>query len=181
MPSNKVLEERLDELAARVPRLRQMSAGGGAVDTEVVIPAEAMNLTLGAAALADFGDAVVYWALDAAASEAVAGAAQVPAGWATFNVVARMLNVAATAGNLRLRVDTAITPTGALPTVTTGTATTVAASATANLIFEATLATGVVRPANGTARVSFTRLGADVADTLANDVGLVELRLVKTA
>lgn len=144
-----------------------------------LLPAEQMVISSGTPVLADNLDVAVYWSLDPAATETVAGKVLIPDHWATFNILARFLNTTGTGGNVRVRADLGTLTTGAIPSVSTGTVTTVAISATQFLIAEATLRSAVTVPGERRVGVSISRVGADGADTLAGDCGLLDVKLVR--
>src|SRR4051812_919059 len=95
-------------------------------DDVLLLPAEQMLTTSGTPSTADSLDVAVYWALDAATTETVAGKVLIPDHWSTFNILARFLNTTASGGNVRVRADLGTLANGAIPSVSTGTVATVA-------------------------------------------------------
>jgi hypothetical protein len=174
--------DRLVVLTAAGPANATITMANAKVRRDTMyVPAEQMVLTAGTPVIADNLDVATYWSLDSATTETVAGKTLVPDHWVTFDIVVRLLNTTASGGNVRMRADLGTLTTGAIPSVSTGTVTTVAVSATQFLIAEATLRTALAVPADRRVGVSISRVGADGADTLAGDVGLLDVKLARAS
>lgn len=142
------------------------------------IGADEMGLVTGAPSFSGTG-VTGSWLLDAAATEGVSAKRTIPDHWATFNVTVRFMNAVAAAGDVALRCDISSQINGAIPARTVGSVVIVTASATQFLITESTLITGFAVPADKRVHFTFNRVGADVGDTLANDIGLIDARLIR--
>lgn len=132
--------------------------------------------TFGSAALGNLGgttNRVAAMLMDAAATEIVGASALVPPGWNTVNVKLHWSNAGAGAGDVYWRAravskaDTEDTNAGGSDTNTTATA------PVANVLKITTILTGIAVEGNELLAIHLTRIGGDVADTLANDAGIL--------
>lgn len=122
-----------------------------------------------------------FLSFDQAGQEFVAGHARIPDSWTTYDVTARMLNPVASSGNVRVQVNICTITAGSAISPSNGTVTTVAASSTQWRPFEATFRTGVTIGADRRVGITFLRIAADAADTLPNDLGLIDITLTKAS
>ncbi|WP_416954507.1 hypothetical protein ACNKF0_19685 [Nocardioides sp. T5] len=115
--------------------------------------------------------------LDSAASEIVAATIELPRSWNNYAIDAVWTNVGAWAGNVVLRCDNATRGTGET-IATPGSAVPVTAAAgAAGVIMTTTLIASAPNTTGELLVLGVVRAGADAADTLANDIGLLGLRL----
>jgi len=150
--------------------------------TPLHITARAMNGFNGSPALGAVGTVWQAWLLDAAATETVVFTTRFPTGWATYDIVLNWTNAGAGAGDVRWNYLTRTAANGVqLNSAAVEVNVTVTAPAQ-NDLKVTTLASGLAVPAAGSAHlIRLGRIGADAADTLANDCGLIDCLLVKAS
>jgi len=150
------------------------------------ISGSAMSATSGSPIVNQVG-AGNFWArkavmlMDSAALEIVQATVIIPPGWSTANMYLWWTNAGAGSGNVRLAVwDWDISDGNSIDGDDLIYLDNVAAPA--QLVAERTLIAGT-RPVTGNALLSFqiARVGDDVADTLANDVGVIGFELVRAS
>lgn len=122
------------------------------------------------------------WLMDGAATEDIASLAFVPSGWATYNVVVRYVNAGAGSGDVRwsyLRADLPADDIVTAATTSVGSSTSTAGAT--DVLKSHTIQSGVAVPASGLVVIQIRRIGGDAADTLADDIGVVYVNLVKAS
>jgi hypothetical protein len=156
--------------------------GGGGSASNLLIVAGAMTPRFGSPTLTSAG-AVPFprWLLDGASTlESLMMIAQVPEGWATYDVVIVGSNDTNATGNVRLgtTVDL-IAPTGTLLGVSQAAPVKIAAAEGLGVRQETVIATGLSRSVSsrGFIRVSIIRDPRIAEDTLAGDYGILWLEL----
>lgn len=153
--------------------------------TSLFIPAQQFAATSGSPVMGTSGAVAAIMLFDQTGTEAASAFVQVPAGWVSYDIELWFVNAAASAGNVVWRCDRSNLGFGGGETIdpaTAGTQRTEAANATANVVTVTTMDSAISAPTAGemlTLRIR--RIGGDAADTLANDAGLVGLRLVKAS
>lgn len=148
----------------------------------VPVTAGAMVPINGSPSLGAVGSIHPCWLLDAAATETVSLTTQVPAGWQTFDIVALWTNAGAGTGDVVLDVIHRATALGTALTSGPAQTTTTFAAPTQDVLAVSVLAAAVPVPsASQLLAIRVGRIGTDAADTLANDIGLIEIRLVKAS
>lgn len=160
------------------------SLGAAAIPASEWIAAPDLHTQTGVPSLLMVGGAnngTPGWLMDAATHEAVAGSMVVPEGWATVNVVLLWANAGGGAGDvvwrsdlLMLTVGSTLNAGGAGPNVT-------ATAGTQDILMSTTLRSGFAVTAGGIFHVDVMRLGADAADTLANDAGIIGLLIQRAS
>lgn len=142
---------------------------------EVMVPSGALASILGAAPLAGAGSLYTAWFLDDASTERIGGLVPASsfAGWTTFDVVLRAVNVTAGIGNVVWQLTrSSIAPAGTANAFTTSAKVT-AATGAQHITQEVVLASDLAVPIAGNElQFSIDRVGADVADTKVGDMGL---------
>lgn len=121
------------------------------------------------------------WAMDSAVSEAIGASEIVPTSWSKIRVVAYWTNAGAGTGDVRWQIVTTRAAVGADITANSinGAATTATAGVT-GIVISTDLGTIDVAPGE-LLKVHLRRLGADAADTLGNDAGVLMLALERVA
>lgn len=149
----------------------------GTHDAHVWVSAGAMGLTSGSPSLADVGgDIAPAWLMDAAGTEIVAGSLYVPPSWTTASFKMYWTNAGAGAGDV---VWSASYTDGLADgdSIATGEATLLgdtAVTAPAESVLDIyTLNAGIAVTASQALSFRIARKGANVADTLVNDAGIV--------
>jgi hypothetical protein len=146
----------------------------------VLTPAQSMALGSGSPVVAFTGSGSAhYWSLDPAGAESVGMRPVIPSHWQTYNITARVLNTTAVAGNAVLRADVGTLAVGSIPVVSNGVNVTAVLPATQFQIVEVTLRTAISLTADRRIGVVINRFGADGLDTLAGDMGLLDVSLVR--
>lgn len=119
------------------------------------------------------------WLLDPAATEIVGGTVYVPTFWRRMNVDLYWCALTGT-GDAALRCDIgAITGGAAVPDPAAGTQVNATAAVAANTVVSR-MATNLAAP-DGLTAIEVIRLGADVADTLTGDAGVIAVVLTRSA
>lgn len=137
--------------------------------------AGSLHLGTGPAIITTNGVARV--ALDAAATESVFLSFTVPTAWQSFVVDLVWTNDGAGSGNVRWQASTKVLVNNDLTTeAATVTASTIAAPAQ-NVVRRSDQVQSITAVTDATYALQLDRLGADGADTLANDVGLIAIRI----
>jgi hypothetical protein len=148
--------------------------------TPVVLSAGALAVYTGSAAAVlqgRFGG----WALDAATAEGVEVIVDLPADWQTANVTVLAVNPLSSTGNVVFSTGLGGFADGDAATSAGGSATPVTVAAGAvDIIKEYTLLTGATVPA-ASALLRVARLGADAADTLANDIVVIGVKITRAS
>lgn len=120
------------------------------------------------------------WLLDASAVEDVSGAVLFPGHWATYDVYVWWYNAGAGSGDVRLFAMKSAYSDGG-PPVTGFFGGVTATAGTQNLYKRTQLSTGVSVATSGLSNFGVRRLANDAADTLANDIGVLAIELVKAS
>lgn len=122
------------------------------------------------------------WALDASTNEAVGATFTPPSTWSTFHIDAWMFNIGAGSGDYVLRCDVAESVDGGSisSNPSAGTPTTVTAAAQGT-IKVSRMVTSQAISSGGMFTIRVLRIAADAADTLANDLGFLGLRLTRAS
>ena len=118
------------------------------------------------------------WALDAAATEGIVCTTEVPASWASFDVDLWWLNAGAGTGDVVFSFKHRISAAADLASDTAvddGNVTEVAGAQ--DIIAVTTVASDIATAEDAIFNAQLQRLGADAADTLANDVAILGIRL----
>jgi hypothetical protein len=123
------------------------------------------------------------WLLDAGSSaEILSCQYPTPHGWATANIKFFWTNAGAGTGDVLLRaVGKSFADGAAMNSADTTFGTQTVAADTQDDLVITTVATGVALTANGYNRLRVLRVGADVADTLANDIGLMMVKVERAS
>lgn len=127
-------------------------------------------------------NSVTMWLLDGAATEDISAVAYMPTSWATYNVVVRYVNAGAGSGDVRwtlLKADIPADDVSTSATASVGNTTSTAGAA--DVMKTHTLGSGVAVPATGMVALHVRRIGGDALDTLANDIGVLYVDLVKAS
>lgn len=151
----------------------ELVASAGA-PTSIWVPAGAFAALSGSPALTT-GSNYVGWQFDAASSEIVhVDAGLTPTGWASAAVDLYWTNPSSTSGNVRWDVYFGNFGDGELMNLGSADTQTIAAPAVAHTAKVSTFhAAGKAQTVGEVMTFAVTRLGADAADTLANDATLV--------
>ena len=167
--------------------LQELGANSGAstgVD-QLWIPANSMMLSANSPSLSQLNSSTPrtpVWLLDAALTETVSCAAVIPSAWTSTDVELYWANAGAGAGNVRWQIDLSIAAIGGnLVTGGAATALLTAAAGAQNVLVRSEIATGVAADAGDMLSLRIYRVGGDAADTLANDAGLIGVRLTDGA
>lgn len=154
-----------------------------AAPLSLYLPASSFVPTAGTPVLAEAGTSDTGGMLfDPASTETVWGAAQIPDGWATYNVDLWWTNAGAGAGNVVWRFDYGSFGDGesAGPS-TAGTLRTVTAPASGTAEVSR-MESGITVPTAGELLpIRLRRAGTDAGDTLANDACMYGLRFTKAS
>lgn len=147
--------------------------------TRIWIPALAFyNGIVGTPALG-VSNRTVGWLLDSASTEIIGTQVDFPAGWTTYDATVYWANAGAGSGNVGFRCDVAALTAGvATPAGGTGSAKTRTAGLQ-NIIVTSSLFSAAATAPDGPANFQVLRLGADAADTLANDCIVIGVLLTK--
>lgn len=153
--------------------------------TELFVPAVNFIAGDGAPSLGRV-NAWPVWLLDAATLESVVGTigrGEIPPSWATYSVELLWVNTAASAGNVAWQIGTAA-PRGEGDTVNVdGSSVATAAAGGLGVIVRTPIGGAQTAPPT-TDPIGFLRIlrdAANGADTLANDVGILGVRLLKVS
>lgn len=147
------------------------------------LPASRFTIQGGAPTLVGSGGsgAVQGWLLDAASTEHVVTQEFFPEGWTTFDVDIYWLNEGAGTGNVQWRVDILSQAVGSATTSSVTTTSVTQAAGAQDVMTKHTHVTGLAASATPPHRISALRMGADAADTLANDVLFIGIMLRKAS
>jgi hypothetical protein len=141
-----------------------------------------LSLFQGAPSLAIQNSSAQVWALDAASTESVAVSLEFPADWGNFHVDLIWTTTVSAAGNVRFQVlGTTFGDGETLAAHTILGSLTAAAPGTLNVVEVSRIVTSQAVIAGETQVLQVARLGADVLDTYASDIGLIGVRLTKAA
>ncbi len=159
-------------------------AAGSAGGTDMLwLPGSMFSAQSGAPTLTGSGGAGATqgWLLDAAAQEGVCTTMVPPSTWATMHVDMWWLNNGAGAGDVRWRFDLVRHDSGSatLTTITNGSQTLTAAAQ--NVFTVSRMASNLPLVQGSQYRVHPIRVAADVADTLANDVLLIGIKMTRVS
>ena len=125
---------------------------------------------------------VPMWLLDGAATEDICAIVAIPSTWTTYDVKVRYLNAGAGSGDVRwtyLKGDLPADDNATAATSSVGNTTSTAGAT--DVLKTHTLASAVAVPASGITVVHLRRIGGDALDTLANDIGVLYVDVVKAS
>jgi hypothetical protein len=123
---------------------------------------------------------IAVWLLDPAAVEELSSHVRIPEGWSTFDVRAWWTNPGTNTGDVVMRFDYDLYAAGSTLTRSLATAQTVAAPAN-RVIQASTLASGLSVGADSVIAANFVRIADAAGDTLAADMALLGIELVKVS
>lgn len=121
------------------------------------------------------------WFLDASATETVHENLRLPQHWSTFDVEYWYTNAGAGAGNVKIGINHRFVGDGEALGAGVNTASVTSTAPAQNVMEVATVASGIAATTGKLLNLRVFRLGGDAADTLANDIGLLGVRLVKAS
>lgn len=159
------------ELAAAIPSAVPVWIGAGAMGT-----------ITGSPSLSGVGGPrYPAWLLDAAVEESVAATWDMPAGWATVHIDLYWTNAGAGSGNVQwdIRCDN-VADGGTMSSAGTSAAAAVAAPAQ-DVLKVTRIHTGLALTSTNLINCRVIRDGANVADTLANDAGVIGVLITKAS
>jgi hypothetical protein len=117
------------------------------------------------------------WSMSATAADQVAMVFQIPDDWATFDVSIQWTNLTSNAGDVSFRHDMEQISAGGTLTSVAG-ASQVVTAAGRGVLVETVATTGLSRTGDYI-RVKPTRIGSATADTLADAIGIIGVRLTR--
>lgn len=163
---------------------RELALSNVAAITDVLwIPAVTFSGQGGAPSLTGAGGAgaVQGWLLDATTQEGVVTTVVLPSTWQTMHVDLWWSNNGAGTGDVRWRFDLVRHDAGSatLTTITNGSQTITAAAQ--NVFTVSRMATSLALVNGAQYRVHPIRVAADAADTLANDVLMIGIKLTRVS
>lgn len=158
------------------------AATAGGIDL-LWFPASSFSGQGGAPTLTGAGGlgATQGWLLDAASQEGVVTTMVPPSTWTTMHVDMWWLNNGAGSGDVRLRFDLVRHDTGSatVTTITNGSQTVTAAAQ--NVFTVTRMASNLALVQGSQYRVHPMRVAADAADTLANDILMIGIKMTRAS
>lgn len=145
------------------------------VNAPMWVAAQVMQGSSGSPALGNVGTYWRAWLLDAAASEVVAATVDIPSWVATVHVDVHWTNAGAGTGDVRMRVASVLGTSGETLLATYNNVEQTVTAPAQNVLSVTRFSS---LPVAALATLMVARIGANAADTLANDIGVIGVRVV---